>query len=499
MKPEQYLSVSFGLLFVRTALAADCSQKRGAGAPSGKDLGTLARSKLDAVCSTITGTTGPSLGNFPVAGYSFWYGNLNGVSTSPAFCNSAFDQIITQCVEKGDSYGGLFFFDGQVFNLTNAMGSKSPIGGNAVSNPGTPPPMPQQNGIPFYDGITCGFGSVSDVHAFGRTRWGEAGADAAVSDFNNQWKGGLKDDGLSYVQQLSHFWNGPEFWDCGVLQNQCGAGVPTCGDVNSRGANAHTVKNPAAWLILNSFTNIHNFYINQFNSFTNARGSLMSQMDDFSKTFNPVPGDDSTIIKLLLDGLTLGYGQLAAFGWNTVAKKILVNYDTFKEVGEGGKRIDKLNGDRSGWAKDGVNGFVTGMIGIGKDALPKAKTQLEATQHLDQLLGSMVDEFANTTVQYVESLFAGNDNAVSALSDTIANGKWIDVAFVSSQQLNNEETKQIASQVLYGQLIPAAWTGVGGLRPVVVFDDKICTDNAQGNDASRYISKNVSITCSLQR
>ena len=64
-----------------------------------------------------------------------------------------------------------------------------------------------------------------------------------------------------------------------------------------------------------------------------------------------------------------GYGQLAAAGWNTVAKKILTQYDTFTKKDKDGKPV--LNGDRHGWAKDSANSLVTGMLTFGKDMLPK--------------------------------------------------------------------------------------------------------------------------------
>lgn len=63
-----------------------------------------------------------------------------------------------------------------------------------------------------------------------------------------------------------------------------------------------------------------------------------------------------------------GYGQIAAGLWNVALKKVLVNYKAFNT---GTSHDPKLDGDRHGWSKDGVNTMVTGMLSLGKDLLPK--------------------------------------------------------------------------------------------------------------------------------
>ena len=44
-------------------------------------------------------------------------------------------------------------------------------------------------------------------------------------------------------------------WDCGVRVSPCSAGIGKCGDVSMTDKD---IDNPAAWLIMNSFTNLHN-------------------------------------------------------------------------------------------------------------------------------------------------------------------------------------------------------------------------------------------------
>lgn len=130
----------------------------------------------------------------------------------------------------------------------------------------------------------------------------------------------------------------------------------------------------------------------------------------------------------------------------------------------------------------------TGSLGC------RAKTQLEATQKLDSLLGLVVDQFSSATSKFVEKVFSGTDEGVSMLSDMIKDGKWIDGAFLTSDiQKNNEELKAITSKILYAQLIPAAWSQVGGLHPIIIYDDKACAEeNKNSHTADAHISKDVS-------
>lgn len=94
------------------------------------------------------------------------------------------------------------------------------------------------------------------------------------------------------------------------------------------------------------------FYFNQYLSFGNAQQDISSSIHDFATTFSPIPPDDTSFLKELLDGLSLIYGQLAAFGWNKIAKALFTD------------------ANNHGWTKDAVNSIVGGMTTLGKDLLP---------------------------------------------------------------------------------------------------------------------------------
>lgn len=463
--------------FVLTALvslssAADCSGPRPSNGPSGADLAKLAKAKLDDACGILSGSTGPAWSQYPNQGYYYQGSNPKAVLADSKFCHDSFEQIIDQCITNGEFYGGQFFFDHQIFNLTNAKGKDSPIGVSGYVNPPSPPSFPDDSGIKFFEGMKCGFGSIGNAQSPGELRWGEAGCDDALQRFNAQWDPSTSN--LNYVASMSSFWHGPEDWTCTVRQDKCVAGVQACGDSDTSGPNGHSITNPAAWIILNSFSNIYNFYFNQFLSFTLAQNDISPQIHDFASKFSPVPRDDTEILKLILDVLSMGYGQIAAGAWNTVLKDASI----FKD--------GTLN---HGWSKDGVNNIISGMITTGKDLLPGKKDAIGRENDLTSMLNTLVQAYEDTTSGFLNNIFGGSSDGITALTSMLDNGKWIDPTFNGGKQLDLPTMRGIVEKILFAQLMPLAWKDVGGLHPVVLIDDKICSGGSGDFDANLYITK----------
>lgn len=92
---------------------------------------------------------------------------------------------------------------------------------------------------------------VGDPTVDPATRWQQAGADLAlakaVSYYNNQ-------SSLTFSRAVSHYFNGPEDYDCQLIDGPCTAGVSQCESVSSS----------AGWLILNSLSNFHNVCDHRF-------------------------------------------------------------------------------------------------------------------------------------------------------------------------------------------------------------------------------------------
>jgi hypothetical protein len=90
---------------------------------------------------------------------------------------------------------------------------------------------------------------VGDPTVDSATRWQKAGADDAftkATQYYNQQR--LQGGSLTFSRAVSHYFNGPENFDCQLISGPCDAGVSKC----------ETVSSPAGWLILNSFANFHN-------------------------------------------------------------------------------------------------------------------------------------------------------------------------------------------------------------------------------------------------
>lgn len=158
MKRFKAYAVLFSIIPI--ALAADCSQPRPTDGPSASDLASFISSEIPQVCTG--GQTGGSAA-IPANGYVFFVEADDGVAVNATLCTEAFQQIVDQCINQQDFFGGQFVFDGQLFNLTNArtdnispalaVGFSTDDGsGNTVPPPPPPPPPPPRKSFSNYAG-----------------------------------------------------------------------------------------------------------------------------------------------------------------------------------------------------------------------------------------------------------------------------------------------------------------------------------------------------------
>jgi hypothetical protein len=108
-------------------------------------------------------------------------------------------------------------------------------------------------GQPTATSISCS--EVGDPTVDPATRWQLAGADEALIKAVQYYRNQSSEGGsLTLSRALSHYFNGPEDYDCQLIDGPCSAGVGKC----------ETVSSPAGWLILNSFSNFHNVRDHRF-------------------------------------------------------------------------------------------------------------------------------------------------------------------------------------------------------------------------------------------
>ena len=103
--------------------------------------------------------------------------------------------------------------------------------------------------------VKCSNDVVGDPRGTPELRWSEADAEDAWTAVARFWNEDPASQGLPFVQVVSNFWHGPEGWNCGKMgTDPCDAGPGSCGDSSERG----DVDTPAGWMILQSFTTLHN-------------------------------------------------------------------------------------------------------------------------------------------------------------------------------------------------------------------------------------------------
>ena len=101
-----------------------CSQPRSSSIPSAADLVGLVKPQLSSVCQSLGGSSGRIASDL-IEGYMFYGGPTTGRAQD---CEQAFANILSQCVEQRNFYGGeVVLSDGQLYTLINARGSLDPI------------------------------------------------------------------------------------------------------------------------------------------------------------------------------------------------------------------------------------------------------------------------------------------------------------------------------------------------------------------------------------
>ena len=101
-----------------------CSQPRSSSIPSAADLIGLVKPQIPLVCQSLEGSSG-RIASDVIEGYLFYGGPTTG---SAPECEQAFANILSQCVEQQNFYGGeVVLSDRQLYTLINARGSLNPI------------------------------------------------------------------------------------------------------------------------------------------------------------------------------------------------------------------------------------------------------------------------------------------------------------------------------------------------------------------------------------
>ena len=111
-----------------------------------------------------------------------------------------------------------------------------------------------------FSDVLCSDGDIGNPAASAALRWSEADVSDAWDAVERYWNENPASAGLNFVQAVSHYWNGPESWNCGAVgSDPCDSAPQSCGDKSKADKDIDT---PAGWMILQSFSTIHNVSAN---------------------------------------------------------------------------------------------------------------------------------------------------------------------------------------------------------------------------------------------
>lgn len=258
---------------------------------------------------------------------------------------------------------------------------------------------------------------------------------------------------LSFSQQISNFFHGPENRNCEAMdgRNGCDQGV-LCDDKSTH---------PAAFLILNSMGAINGLNWNLYDAVRTAHDHF--SMGTFSDTFAPIDADDSAA-KIVLDVLSMAFSVAVSPMWNSALK---------------GLTYFKNNPNTLGTIKDMTNPIVTNSLTIVKDTTTAGQT-ITNTNDLTDAMKQMIDAFERGQTGYLNNLFNGSDASIDQLHALITDGKFLEGGTVTApasqgQSPNNIDAADSIMKAIYASLIPLAWPKSNRHEhPFVMTSDKPC-------------------------
>ncbi|RFU30783.1 hypothetical protein B7463_g5550, partial [Scytalidium lignicola] len=313
-----------------------------------------------------------------------------------------------------------------------------------------PMPIPELPGDADHS-IQCS--QVGDPNADPNDRWNTAMADGAFANATNYYNDQRVNDGATatFDNQISHFFNGPESYDCQLITSACDAGVGKC----------ETVTSPAGWLILNSFSNFHNTWLNFYNSLTAAEADLAPNIASFAATFAPPQVQNDDALKLFLDITSILFGVFnAGIGFYAGTAKAL--------AGVPGKAIDK--------GSAAIVATINGGITIGKDQLPAAEQQAinvaQLGSGLSTIVNSMQSVMSTMVTEITEQGGYFSANPFVAIQDLFSNGQFLNSPLST---IDGFDLKTYFEHIMYGLLAVKAWHLTENLYPVVIWVNQDCS------------------------
>ncbi|EJP62058.1 chitinase-like protein [Beauveria bassiana ARSEF 2860] len=306
--------------------------------------------------------------------------------------------------------------------------------------------------------IKCDDRSVADLRGLSpQSRWNMMDASDAWNDAVQVYKSIDRKRNRIFSRSISDTIHGPQQSDCGVLLtwNNCET-IQLCTDMVGSGTG------PAGYEIWNSFVLIREIYSSFYNALTAAGGtSITGEMAAFVKTFAPVPPpkDDSLWLNILMDAVGLGSTLVAGPFFNSANAATAANL------------------------KDTTMAMISGTTNIAKDLLAGKSPESNWTEDKQDLFAAYMAQTVDLWGASIEGslywLFNGTDEAISALTEIISDGKLIAGANMNVPgpkdilQGSASDMKTNMARAFFSYAIPAVWTA-SGHHPFVVDSGYAC-------------------------
>ncbi|KAK1477569.1 hypothetical protein CTAM01_15163 [Colletotrichum tamarilloi] len=315
-----------------------------------------------------------------------------------------------------------------------------------------------------WEQTTCSDANVTDAKVLANVRWASADTNTSWKEAVAAWqvyKPGTTSAQLKFPAFFSDFYGGPEGWDCQDPVNTPCSTTVQCADT----------KHPAGFLLLNSFSKLHDVYQKYHEALQDAQLSISAAMGDFTSTFAPQlkADDQSTLIKTILDVMAFGIGMASAGLWNIVIKDAAI-----------------FAGNNFGFAKDTFNSAISASFALGKDNTKSAKDSASVQNDLTSAMGALFDVWKKTQEDYLSEIFSGsNSTTIGMLESFIRDGMMntLPVDINLSGMVNVVET------IMFGQMIPIAWqVAPAAYTPFVLKTGDACS-NTMPNTLNPYMTQ----------
>ncbi|KAJ5214936.1 hypothetical protein N7468_010615 [Penicillium chermesinum] len=280
-------------------------------------------------------------------------------------------------------------------------------------------------------------------------RWNNAEADSALAygldDYRSNVGAGVISEG-NVVSLLARYFNitpggtEPSTREC-FLDDQT-----HCEDVNICDANA-----PAGALIFDAFSNLQGLFQAWYDGTTDAHGAVADKVGNITATFATIEVESDTAFKLILDVITLGYGQIGSYVWN----KVLKDSSFFT------KTADRKNDH--GWFKDASNNMVSTALTIAKDSGQAAQIKIAQSTEISNGLASLYTQFTGFINSQLSATFNGSN--LDSLQTMLTGGVFAEAFGGNVSQATLQPGMEA---VLLSLLIPQAWALSADVNPVIL-------------------------------